>query len=364
MELPLEYNILDIRNEKDFMVKTFCGYLKKDVLIVFNKSLFDGKIELACNWAIELLCSGCVDKIYDRFYIIIMKHINVNNLDLLNIFYNRYIIYIRFKSKMGKIEIRNSQNIRNHIVELTTLICLSMKGKAMTSIKITNDMFNIDYIKCKLSADKSTYIDKYYRFGDPPELKIFFNEFIYSLRNKRLEISIFWLYWLVEWEKKNIKMDKTYQCGYRNIENIDKKYMTDMVWIIWEILLNLENNNYINSLFKLYRFEYSPSKKQKKLSIIIVAIKIYADNKGFINGLNNSYKSIIIQACGNVNNLFIERKSYEISKKMDDIHASNLETHNNKLQDGSPKKNVSKKSNKKIHTISELDTFMLTSLSK
>jgi hypothetical protein len=363
MEIPLDYMISDIRNEKDFMEKTFCGYLRKEVLSVFNKSLLDGKIEVSCNWAIELLCSGCVDKIYDKFYTIIMKHINVNNLELLNIYYNRYVIYTRFKSKMGKLELRNSQNIRNHIVELSTIICLSMKGKALTSVKITDEMFNIDYIKCKLSADKSTYIDKYYRFGDPKELKMFFNEFIYSLVNMRLDMAIFWLYWLIEWEKKNIKKEKTYQCGYRSIENIDKKYMTDMVWIIWEILLNLNNNVYINSLFKLYRFEYSPSKKHRKISIIIVAIKIYTDIKGVINGIDNSYKPIIIQACGNVNNLFIERKSYEISKKMDDIHASNLETHNN-LQASPPKKNLSKRSNKKIHTISELDTLMLTNLSK
>jgi len=365
MEIPNDYIIVDVRTEKDFMNKTFCGYLKKDVISTFNKCLLDGKIEEACNWAIELLCSGHIDKVYDKLYTIIMKQININNLELLEIYYSRYIIYTRFKQPANKFALRNYQNIRNHIVELCAYVCLSMKGKSMGSVKITLEMFNIDHIKCKLRADKSNYVDKYYRFGDPNELKMFFNEFIYSLLNKNLEMSLYWLFWLTEWEKKNIKKDKLYQCGYRSINGIDKKYMTDMVWIIWDILLNLNSNDYLHTLYNLYRYEYAPSKKQKKIIIIMVAIKIYTD-KAVISGINEKYGSIIIQACGNVNNLFIEKKKYEISDKKNEIHASNLETYNNSLKSKSSKKTNSlvKMTNKKMNMISELDSFMLTNLYK
>lgn len=359
-----EYKIIDIRTEKCFSEKTFCGYLKKDVMTIFNKSLVSSKIEASCNWAIELLCSGYIDKIYEKFFTIIMKNININNLDLINIYYNRYMIYSRFKTKTNKLELRNQQNIRNHIVELCTLICLSLKSKSTPSIKITSEMFEIDFIKTRLAADNSTYIDKYYRFGDPLELKIFFNEFVYSLINMRLDMSMFWLFWLIEWEKRNIKKDKVYQCGYRSIENIDTKHNTDMVWIFWEILLNLNNNNYLNTLYKLYIYEYSPSKRQKKLPILLVAIKIYTEYKEVINSNTiDKFRAIIIQVCGNVNQLFIERKKAETGEKMDSVHESNLIKHNsNNL--AKKKTNVSKNSVKKFNAISELDTFMLTTLSK
>jgi hypothetical protein len=364
MEIPEKYKITDNRIDKDFLEKTFSGYLKKDVLTIFNKSILNGKIEAACNWAIELLCSGYVEKIYEKIYTIIMKHINTNNLELIKIYYDRFSTYSRFKSKTERIiNMRNYQNIRNHIVELCTLACLSMKSKPISAIKITQDHFNPDLIKSKFRADKSIYIDKYYRCGDPLELKIFFNEFIYALIGKSYNLSIYWLYWLVEWEKINIKKEKLYQCGYRNIDGIDKKHMTDMIWLIWEILLNVEINDYINTLFNLYKLGYSPSKKNKKMPILIVAIKIYTDTI-IKDNIHDKHSSLIIQVCGNVNNLFIERKQYEKRENNDKIHASNLETHNNSQKPSPKKKDLSKKSNQKINAISELDLLMLNNLAK
>lgn len=364
MELPEKYLILDIRNEKEFNEKTICGYLKKDVTNIFNKSLSDGKIEMSCNWAIELLCSGYINKIYDKFYLIIIKNIHINNLDLLEIYYSRFIIYDSLSKRHNKLEMRNIQNIRNHIVELCTRICLSHKVKAYTSVNITDEMFKMEFIKCKLCADRDDYINKYFRYGDPVELKIFLNEFVYALLNTKYELCLFWLFWLFEWEKKNIKRDKEYQCGYRNIEGIDKKFMTNMVWIIWEILLNINNNTYINTLYNLYRHEFSSSKKQKKLPIIIFGIKLYTDSKYMVSARNESHKSVVIQVCGNVNNLFIERKKNEIVDKRDDVHAKNLTNYNKSKKDSLQNNHIKEKSNVKINAISELDSLMLNNLSK
>ena len=42
---------------------------------------------------------------------------------------------------------------------------------------------------------------------------------------------------IVEWDKLNRKRYGKFECGYRGRKDINNKYHTDIVWLIWEIIL-------------------------------------------------------------------------------------------------------------------------------
>jgi len=369
MDIPDTYKILDNRIAKNFKTTTISNFLKKDVLSAFQKSLMTGKIEDACNWALELLCSGHLNNVYDKFFIFIVKYININNPDLIIIFYNRYAVYRKIKNllKNDILRMRNFQNIRNHIGELCAAICLSTKSKIPASVKITNDHFNTEFIKSKFQADRDNYIESYCRFGDPEELKIMLNEFIYHLNKYNYECALYWIGWLCEWEKINIKKGKEYKCGYRNIEGVENKYLTNMDWAIWEILINLKADKYIDALFQLYVLDYKDSQKGKKFPLILFAIRIYTDSHKVVN--QNIYSinlPTIIQVCANINNLMVEKKKHEINnlkESQEKIHQANYLGHTEVMKKEMEKKRGKNKVNidtqKKIMTMEELDTLFL-----
>lgn len=370
MDIPFKFKIIDQRSVKDFKDKTICEYLRKDVLSIFQKCLLVGKIEESCNWAMELLCCGHVDKVYDKLYTIIVKNININNKELISIYVNRYLTYLRFKKVLNGdiLRLRNFQNIRNHIAELCTIVCLSTKTKAQTAVKITEDHFNMEFVKSKFKADRSNYIEPFSRFGDPEEVKIILNEFVYNLSKHNYDSSIYWIYWIMEWEKINIKKRKEFKCGYRSINNVEKKCLTNLVWIIWEILLNYNKNEYIEALFSLYSHEFKLSQKSKKFPLILFAIKIYTDSHKVIS--QNVYEKnmdTILQVCGNINKLFVEKKKREINnvkKQQEEIHETNYNKYNKIVSDElKKKKNQNKEyeqSIKKMSTLEELDSLFLS----
>ena len=172
----------------------------------------------------------------------------------------------------------------------------------------------------------------------------------------------------MEWEKINIKKRKEFKCGYRSINNVEKKCLTNLVWIIWEILLNYNKNEYSEALFSLYSHEFKLSQRSKKFPLILFAIKIYTDSHKVIN--QNVYEKnmdTILQVCGNINKLFVEKKKREINnvkKQQEEIHETNYNKYNKIVSDElKKKKNKNKEyeqSIKKMSTLEELDSLFLS----
>ena len=131
---------------------------------------------------------------------------------------------------------------------------------------------------------------------------------------------IYWLAWVFEWERRNTKRDKHFICGVRKIDGIEEKYYTDIVWIIWEILIKeapgLKNDfasSQIFALYKLYKFDFKPTKKSKRVFFFLYAIKYFTEMYNSKNDIiPNNYQ--LIQACGNINILFYDKKRYEVNK--------------------------------------------------
>ena len=73
--------INDIRTSSDFKSITFSGYKKTDVKNQLIENILKGKIEPACHWCAELLCSGNFIDIWEcvlfYFYIRMLTTIHI-----------------------------------------------------------------------------------------------------------------------------------------------------------------------------------------------------------------------------------------------------------------------------------------------
>ena len=214
MEINKHFLIEDVRGAKQFEHESFSKYYKKDVFTQFKKNIMDKRLEESVNWCVELMLSLQHYKVYELLVNIACKYVNINNPQLPLKLYNRYKLFL--SKNLSEHECRNSQVIRNHLIELCVIICLSNKGKALSFYKIKPSEFDLTNIVNRLTS-KTNHIINIVKSEDPPEITIMLNEFCDNLKKKNYEKSIYWLSLVIEYEKYNIKKNKTFYCHKRNI---------------------------------------------------------------------------------------------------------------------------------------------------
>ena len=231
-------------------------------------------------------------------------------------------MFITDISKKKIINIRNNQEIRNLLIELISLLTLSRKRKMETLPKIRLNDFTAFGFKSKLEAKSTNNINYILKEDDPSEIRIASNEFLYQLQNKNINKTLYWLGWMLEWEKINIKKYKIYKVGVRYNEGIDSKFNNNIIWLIWEIIefvkkgdfqLTLEAHNELNSLWELYKFDFSLSNKSRKIIFILWSIKILITNIDWKLKLIER-ETLFFHAVLNVNIMIQKIKPDEINK--------------------------------------------------
>ena len=361
-EVNFLYKINDYRTIDFFKDKTFSGYMKTAVIQKFNKCLLEDSLEESCFWAVELIISGQIDKVLDKTLNVYNKYVHINNPNLSEYLFTKYEILVKIIKndfyKLNTLNIRNNQVVRNYATELITLVCLSKKDKPLKLCSIKVEEFNINKLKDRLKANNNLLGD-ILREGDPGEVKIILNEFYFSLINKNYNDCIYWLSWMLEWSKINIKKNKRYRIGFRHIKDVDKLQCYDMIWIFWEVILKftyrLDNDKITSQIMSMYRFfklNFKSGILNKKLVFIIHAIKFLTSNISLDQKIVNNY-GFYIQACGNINYIYRDLKKNEqpsdpnYDKKIN-VLSSSVESVPRKKNSESNRKPIQKSKNKDI----------------
>ena len=315
MSIPAKYIINDIRSLEHFKIKSFSGYSTKEVISIFKKKISGNNIEEACNWGIELLLSLHIEKVYMVILDILLKNINISNPGLPHKLYRRFRLFKT--TQLSPQDLRNSQIIRNHIIELCVIACMSNKNTTLLLITIKDEDMDITLLIKKFKADKN-YIEYYFKSNDPPELKIILNEFIYYLINKNYNLCVYMLSWIINYDKLSTKKKKTISCQERYNSNIQKKHQTDIIWFLWEIIIIESQKKFskkiytqVQYLYELYKLYYKPGSKYKYITIFLFALKYFTDLYDINTPLlYNNY--ICIQLCLKVNVMIHEKKHLEV----------------------------------------------------
>lgn len=315
-----KYLIIDNRLNDKFKKTTFSGYKKNDVYYALFKSIEAKKIENACNWCAELLCSGYIEELWNKLIIYSSKVININNPKLPNFLYKKNIIFYNiYENEKDKINLRNNQIIRNLFFSIIIILTLSSKTKRYDKYpKLTSNDFDYNIFTNRLYAEMHILPNDFIHFNEPEELKVFMNEIYTHIKNKEsgYNKAIYWIFWLFEWEKKLKKINTNqWHIDSRNVD-VKEKCKTDLVWIIWELIMlevkekNKDIKKQILSLYELYKYDYSTCKRNKRLPYLYCAVSYLCNNINFNINIINDH-NIFIQSQINNNKIFESKKIHE-----------------------------------------------------
>lgn len=332
MDVPTPYLINDNRKPDLFKKTTFSNFLKKEVFQTIIKSIDNGNVSDACLWSTECIISGYLDELWNKSLEYYCKYINVNSPFLPYHFYRKLVLFVRLQKdphfSKNMMDLRNSQEVRNHIAELMCLLTHATKSRKSVPLpKIIKKDFENEHFQSKLLESEIYYVNQIINKKDPKELNCIAHTFANLLQEKsyHLNQSIYWIFWILEWEKIMILKFGHYSCFNRyTLINVDKKNGEDVIWIFWSIILKeCENrtnellSQQVKSLFEFFKFKYTSSKKRKRIFFLINCIQLLDPHLDLNLSKYPIFENypITLQACTNINIVYKYYKKEETVSK-------------------------------------------------
>ena len=245
----ISYNIEDLPR-----TVTVLDNPKSTCLSKLTKALNARNTEDAIDLAIELSFSGYYGQIITKIVDFYIKNINLaqpRGILYISEFYTYYNQkYEKNNIKKHKLIIINDQVVRNFISNLITLICGSNQRKLLSLVKITNKDFDLNKKKDILVSKNLKLVAKFLGSGDNKNIIIPLSEIItlftcHYIKNREQKI-IFWLSWLLEYEK--IFHEGALEVNNRNVPGVESKFTKDYLWIIWEMLNKSINDRHVKKI--------------------------------------------------------------------------------------------------------------------
>lgn len=314
MEIVCSNNlfITDSRPIISFKQTVFAGYAKTEVITLIEKKILGGHYESACYLAYILLISGHIKSLWEKLQLITYK--KIRNHGLIKWFYyrNKYLssIIVKYEKTSDYLHLRNSQLVRNIITEAVVLLTSATKKDQIELLKrkpnIQND-FEINHIYNELKHKDQMIINNLIGPNDPKEVCFIANEIAHCLNNKNIQKSMYWIEWLLLWEKQNIVKFKKFEVQSREINGIAVKWQTNIIWLIWCILLYIKSlmegrirafygNNFddiietLDYIWMSYLYDWKPTLRNKKMILVYLYINYMLNPQDFsinICGISN-----------------------------------------------------------------------------
>jgi len=295
---PNRFQLIDPRIPAEFKTHTLGGFPKAKVAGALDKSLAANKIEAACYWAFQLMASGMANAVWDKLMGILFKSVNIASPRLPAWIQGKQVAWLRTVirkelSGPGVLQIRNIQAARNLITEVIVVICQSRRRKLDTcTAKIKDADFVIGNVHERCQARGSNMISGLLGDNDPSEIRLAANEFCFNLVNKNMQRTLYWLNWILYWERINVKKFKQpFIIQAREVEGIPYNETRDVIWLLWSIVHQVRTRvvrDYrgqmhpakeidlleaqLDALWKTYIFKWKSSSKAKRLPLLIWSI--------------------------------------------------------------------------------------------
>jgi hypothetical protein len=356
-----ESMINDIRQTSDFKSMTFSKFKKIDVKNELMQNLLNGKIENACNWSAELICSAEFMDLWEVIIIFISKYIHIGNPKIAIYVESRYNL---FKNIINNgiytdiIQVRNDKTLRKLFAELICIVGLSKKKNSFETVKINKeDEFSIECIQNKTEATSADYALNIFKKKDPQELYAAVNEYMYCVlrEDSNMLNACYWIEWIIEFDCLCKKRKSDCKCDERHYIPVEPKFKKDIIWIVWDAIKYIADNKSnklvsktIDSIFNLFCIKYTTSASKKRKYLLYFATSMLTEKINTnIELIQDSDKPIIKSVITNIDDIYKNIKNNEESPKTDYLFSNLVESHNNR-EKTMAKLNIINKSDSKM----------------
>lgn len=224
-------DILDTRTQTQLYETSFSGYERKKVQQLLEMAIYEGKLNEAICWMVELTAAGHFRDIWQICMLVFLRFVHLSSANLLPFLHQRWQ---RYKEIVGTdkktLGLRNHPEIRILFYELVGVLTRIPKQSELVSFykyKITQFDFDSAANEDKYQATED-YLAGIFMEADPLELYLPLNEFYYHLKVTQNKVEIYyWLDFLLEYYTKNKELKCFQKQHYLNSE---------MIWLIWSIL--------------------------------------------------------------------------------------------------------------------------------
>lgn len=338
--IPDNTEINDIRSPPEFKGISFSGYKKPDVRKQILENMLKGKIEPACYWTAELICAGHYMEVWETIIHYAGKHIHLANPKLIIYLEMRFTVFRNIMAHghyTNELQLRNHINIRKLFAEIISVLTFSHKTHSFESIKINREEeFDMTQMTERLKAPNVLFIQPIFKKEDPKELYIATNEFAYNISPERKNTisACYWIEWVVDFDAICKKRKEPCHCEKRSSMPVEKKYQTDIIWILWDALLHYSSNTnnafidkLMNALLSIFCIKYTTASCKKRRYLLYFAVALLTEDvKTDIELMPN--KPTIQTVVSKINHIYKQIKKNEKSPNTDYLF-SNLEKQNN-----------------------------------
>ena len=267
------YEIEDVRTRFQY---TFSNYPKAKVLKDLENAIYYQKTEEAFFWTGDLLCSGFILELWNLYIHVLCKYIHIQHPKLPLYVYKKFV---EFKEMVHEctndLELRNMEPIKTLLFSLTLILS---ETKKQTLLDPMTFKFKFEEVFTDLCAPTLEYVAPFFKEGDPKELFVPLNEFVYHLTETKNKTKLFyWMDWILCYDEKCSKEKKPIFSLER--EGIPHFYQ-NIVWILFEIFLSHPDplrKRTVESLMGLFTIRYRPSHNKKKREVLTFCIVLFME---------------------------------------------------------------------------------------
>lgn len=320
--------INDVRQMSEFKGITFSKHSKIEVRKALLLNISKNKIESACHWCAELVCSANFVEIWEVILFYLGKNIHLANPKLVIYIESRYTSFksiVENGNVTNLLQLRNNTKIRKLFAEIICVLSQSKTSHSLDAIKIDSEEdFNISNLTEILKAPSIQYSEPYFEKKDPKGIFIAINEFVYCLscNNPDMKTACFWIEWVIEFEIFSKKRKDVFFCHKRTHIEVETCHQKDAIWLIWDIIIDLSKKKdefiqkLLSSLLVLFCIKYTPYSCKKRRYLLYFAIELLIENvprNVDIFGSKEILQSVVYQ----IDDIYKEIKKSEVTPNMD-----------------------------------------------